>query len=96
METELEQELCELRLKVEDLGKKEKYAGEEVYTHIIFAEKALSLAKQAKISTGSNSIWKVHDELPDIIDRKSKKPTQCGPNSVQLSKGWKWPTSEMG
>ena len=66
-ETELERELCELRLKVEDLRKKEKYAGEDVYTHVIFAEKALSLAKQAKISTGSNSIWKVRDELPDII-----------------------------
>ena len=55
-ETELERELCELRLKVEDLGKKEKYVGEGVYTHIIFAEKVLSLAKQAKISNGSNSI----------------------------------------
>jgi hypothetical protein len=72
-ETELERELCELRLKVEDLGKKEKYAGEEVYTHVIFAEKALSLAKQAKISTGSNSIWKVRDELPDIIRQKVKE-----------------------
>ena len=66
-ETELERELCEMRLKVEDLGKKEKYVGEDVYTHVIFAEKALSLAKQEKISTGSNSIWKVRDKLPDII-----------------------------
>ena len=66
-ETELERELCKLRLKVEDLGKKEKYAGEEVYTTVIFMEKALSLAKQAKINTGSNSIWKVCDELPEII-----------------------------
>jgi len=72
-ETELERELCELRLKVEDLGKKEKYAGEDVYTHVIFAEKALSLAKQAKIHTGSNSIWKVRDELPDIIWQKVKE-----------------------
>jgi len=72
-ETELERELCELRLKVEDLGKKEKYAGEEVYTHVIFAEKALSLAKQAKINTGSNSIWKVRDELPEIIRQKVKE-----------------------
>jgi len=66
-ETELERELCELRLKVEDLRKKEKYVGEEVYTHVIFAEKALSLARQVKISTSSNSIWKVRDELPNII-----------------------------
>jgi len=72
-ETELERELCELRLKVEDLGKKERYAGEEVYTHVIFAEKALSLARQAKISNGSNSIWKVCDELPDIIQQKVKE-----------------------
>ena len=69
-ETELERELCELRLKVEDLGKKEKYVGEDVYTHVIFAEKALSLAK---ISAGSNSIWKVRDELPDIIRQKVKE-----------------------
>jgi hypothetical protein len=72
-ETELERELCELRLKVDDLGKKEKYGGEDIYTHVIFAEKALSLAKQAKISTGSNSIWKVRDELPDIIRQKVKE-----------------------
>ena len=72
-ETELERELCELRLKVEDLGKKEKYAGEDIYTHILFAEKALSLAKQAKISAGSNSIWKVCNELPDIIKQKVKE-----------------------
>ena len=58
---------------MEDLGKKEKYAGEEVYTHVIFAEKALSLAWQAKISGGSNSIWKVHDELPEIIRQKVKE-----------------------
>ena len=67
---ELERKLCELRLKVEDLGKKEKYAGEDVYTHIIFSEKALSLVK---ISIGLNSIWKVWDKLPDIIQQKVKE-----------------------
>ena len=55
---------------MEDLGKKEKYAGEDIYTHVIFAEKALSLAK---ISNGSNSIWKVQDELPDIIQQKVRE-----------------------
>ncbi|EDR12210.1 uncharacterized protein LACBIDRAFT_311353 [Laccaria bicolor S238N-H82] len=73
METELERELCELRLRVEDLGKKEKYVGKEVYTHVIFAEKALSLAKQAEISNSSNLIWKVQDELPDIMHQKVKE-----------------------
>ena len=72
-ETELERELCELWLKVEELGKMEKYQGEDVWSHVAFAEKALSLAKQAKISTGSNSIWKVCDELPEIIRHKVKE-----------------------
>jgi len=80
METKLERELCKLRLKAEDLGKKEKYAGEDVYTHVIFVEKALSLMKQAKISTSSNSIWKVHDELPDIIQQKVKETYSNWPN----------------
>jgi len=72
-ESELERELCELRLTADDLGKKVKYAGEDVWLHVTFAEKALSLARQAKINTGSNSIWKVRDELPDIICQKVKE-----------------------
>jgi len=72
-ESELERELCELRLKVDELGKKEKYAGEEVWLHVAFAEKALSLARQAKIDKGSNSIWKVCDELLEIIHQKVKE-----------------------
>jgi len=43
-ESELERELCELRLTADDLGKKVKYAGEDVWSHVTFAEKALSLA----------------------------------------------------
>ena len=67
MELELERELCRLRLKVDEFGKKEKYAGEEVWSHIIFAKKALSLARQVKTNKGFNLIWKVCDELLDII-----------------------------
>jgi len=73
LESELERELCELRLMVDELGKKVKYVGEDVWSHVAFAEKALSLARQAKINTGSNSIWKVHDELLDIICQKVKE-----------------------
>ena len=72
-ESELERELCELRLTVEELGKKVKYAGEDIWSHVAFAKKALSLARQAKINTGLNSIWKVHDEIPDIIRQKVKE-----------------------
>ena len=43
-ESELERELCELRLMATDLGKKVKYAGEDVWSHVTFTEKALSLA----------------------------------------------------
>ena len=40
-ESELERELCELRLMmVDELGKKVKYVGEDVWSHVTFAEKA--------------------------------------------------------
>jgi hypothetical protein len=69
MGTELQviRRLFSLRLKVEDLGKLEKLEGEGVYTHIIFSEKVLSLARQAKISNTSMGIFMVHDILPKII-----------------------------
>ena len=41
---ELERELAGLKLRVEDLGKKQKYGGQEVWSHIAFAENALDLA----------------------------------------------------
>jgi len=84
-----------LRLKVEDLGKKERYAGEDVYTHVIFAEKALSLTKQAKINTGSNSIWKVRDELPDIIRQKVKETYSTWNEFCAAIKAVEIATSEM-
>ena len=73
LESELERELCELRLVVNDLGEKEKYAGEEVWSHVAFAERALNLARWAKNNTSLNSIWKVHDELLEIIRQKVKE-----------------------
>ena len=51
-ESELERELCELRLTADRLGKKVKYAEEEVWSHVSFGKKALSLARQVKINTG--------------------------------------------
>ena len=48
---ELERELVDMRIKPEDLGITEKYQGKEVYTHIIFTEKIIDLAKWAKIET---------------------------------------------
>jgi hypothetical protein len=46
-EAEVMRRLFALRWKVEDLGKLEKLGGEDVYTHVVFSEKVLSLARGA-------------------------------------------------
>jgi len=66
----LERELGAMRIKAEEMGKTEKYRGEEVYTHMIFAEKILDLAKQAKIEGSTSGLWNVRDELPEILREK--------------------------
>ena len=66
-QAELEHELQALLLPIDALGKTEMYGGEDVYTHVIFAEKALDLAKRAKIASSPHLIWQVRDQLPDII-----------------------------
>ena len=48
-----------MRIKKEELGKIEKYMGEDVYMHMVFAEKILDLAKQAKIKTSTSGLWSV-------------------------------------
>ena len=67
---ELERELGAMRIKTEELGKTEKYRGEDVHTHMIFAEKILDLAKRAKIETSTSGLWNVRDELPEILREK--------------------------
>ena len=42
---ELEREFGVMRIAMEELGKTEKYRGEDVYTHMVFTEKILDLAK---------------------------------------------------
>ena len=56
---ELERELGAMRITTEELGKAEKYRGEDVYTHMIFAEKILDLAKRAKIEKTTSGLWSV-------------------------------------
>jgi hypothetical protein len=48
----------------------EKFRGEEVYTHMIFAEKILDLAKRAKVESLTSGLWNVRDELPEILREK--------------------------
>jgi hypothetical protein len=67
---ELERELGAMKIKTEELGKTEKYKGEDVYTHIVFAEKILDLAKRAKVEETTSGLWKVRDELPEILREK--------------------------
>jgi hypothetical protein len=67
---ELERELGAMRIATEELGKTEKYRGEDVFTHIIFAEKILDLAKRAKIEASTSGLWSVRDELPEVLREK--------------------------
>jgi hypothetical protein len=55
---------------MEELGKMEKFRGEDVYTHTIFAEKIIDLAKQVKIETTTSGLWSVRDELPEVLREK--------------------------
>ena len=67
---ELERELGAMRIATEELGKTEKYRGEDVYTHMIFAEKILDLAKRAKVEASTSGLWSVRDELPEVLREK--------------------------
>jgi len=55
---------------VDDLGKKEKYRGQEVWSHVAFVKNAINLAQRAKIEKGTSSLWTVRDELPGVIHEK--------------------------
>jgi hypothetical protein len=55
---------------MEELGKKEKTAGREVYSHIVWADKMETLVKGAKIETTTTYIGHVRKELPKPIREK--------------------------
>ena len=67
---DLERELLAMRLRVENLGKTERYANDDVWTHVAFAQRALDLARRAGIATGTNNIWQVRDALPEVVREK--------------------------
>ena len=67
---EYEKEITGLKLKVEDLGKKEKTGGREVYSHIVWADKMLTIVQGAKLETTTTYIGHVRRELPKIIKEK--------------------------
>jgi hypothetical protein len=67
---EYEEEITGLKLKMEDLGKKEKTAGREIYSHIVWADKMATTVKGAKIEATTMYIGQVRKELPRSLREK--------------------------
>jgi hypothetical protein len=67
---EYEDEIVGRKLKTEDLGKKEKVAGREVYTHIAWADKMQTSIKGAKWEKTTNQLRQVRKSLPNILREK--------------------------
>ena len=55
---------------MEDLGKKEKIAGREVYSHIAWADKMATSVKGAKWEKTTNHLRQVRKDLPNILREK--------------------------
>jgi hypothetical protein len=69
MDNKYEDEIKGRKLKAEDLGKKEKVTGREVYTHIAWADKMATSVKGAKWETTTN-LRQVRKNLPNILREK--------------------------
>ena len=67
---EYEEEVRELELKMEDLGKKEKVAGREIYTHIAWADKMGTIIRGAKLESTTTHIGHVRKNLPTLLREK--------------------------
>ena len=59
-----------LHLKMEDMGKKEKIAGRDVYSHIAWADKMAMVVKGAKIEETTTYIGHVRKDLPKLLREK--------------------------
>ena len=66
---EYEEEITGTRLQVEDLGKKEKIAGKETYSHIVWVDKMETIVRAAKIE-GTTYIGHIRKELPKLLREK--------------------------
>jgi hypothetical protein len=65
-----EDEIVGRKLKAEDLGKKEKIAGREVYSHIAWADGIATSVKGAKWEKTTTHLRQVRKELPTILREK--------------------------
>jgi len=67
---EYEDEILGRKLKTEELGKKEKVAGRDVYSHIAWADRMGTTVKSAKLEKTTTYIRQVRKELPSILREK--------------------------
>lgn len=67
---EYEDEILGRKLTPEDLGKKEKVAGMEVYSHVAWADKMATTVKSAKLEKATTLIRQVRKNLPAILREK--------------------------
>lgn len=67
---EYEEEITGLHLKEEDLGKKEKVMGSNIYSHIAWADKITTIVKGVKLETTATYIGDVRKELPKLLREK--------------------------
>ena len=67
---DLERELANLRLDKKTLAATVAYGGQDAWSHVIFAEKALDLANCAGIEKTRSSLTGVCDNLPEVFKEK--------------------------
>ncbi|KAF8804349.1 hypothetical protein BYT27DRAFT_7225408 [Phlegmacium glaucopus] len=67
---EYEEEILGQKIATEDLAKKEKIAGREVYSHIAWADKIAKSVKGAKLDKTTTYIRQVRKDLPNILREK--------------------------
>ena len=67
---EYKDEITTLHIKMEDLGKKEKVAGREVYTHITWADRMEMAVRGAKYEGATTYIGHTQKELPRLLKEK--------------------------
>jgi hypothetical protein len=65
-----EDEIMGRKLKAEELGKKEKVAGRDVYSHVAWADKMATSVKGAKWEKTTNHLRQVRRGLPNILREK--------------------------
>ena len=67
---EYEEEISGLLLKMEDLGRKEKVAGRDVYSHIAWADKMATIVRGVKLESTPTYIGQVRKKLPKLLREK--------------------------